>query len=63
MIDIGRVVRTTSLLVFSAQICTASSPTDPPEIPVVTANDNRAPAGKLKDGQLTLQLELRRARW
>jgi hypothetical protein len=32
-------------------------------MPVVVANDNRAPAGELKDGQLTLRLELRRARW
>ena len=32
-------------------------------LPLVTANDNRAPAGRLRNGVLDLQLELRRAVW
>jgi hypothetical protein len=31
--------------------------------PVVAANDNRIAAGEFKDGQLTLRLKLRGARW
>ena len=32
-------------------------------LPVIVANDNRTPAGNLKDGILNLRLELRQARW
>jgi FtsP/CotA-like multicopper oxidase with cupredoxin domain len=34
-----------------------------PPIPVIVANDNRTPAGTLKDGILNLRIELRQARW
>ena len=33
------------------------------QLPVIMANDNRTPAGNLKDGILYLRLELREARW
>src|SRR5713101_8075563 len=32
-------------------------------LPVIVANDNRTPAGNLKNGILNLHLELRPARW
>jgi len=32
-------------------------------LPAVTANDNRTPAGELRNGTLSLQLELREGRW
>ena len=32
-------------------------------LPVTAANDNRTPAGNLKDGILNVRLELRQARW
>jgi FtsP/CotA-like multicopper oxidase with cupredoxin domain len=32
-------------------------------LPVAQANDNRTPAGQLKDGVLNLQLEIREAKW
>ena len=31
--------------------------------PSIAANDNRNPAGKLRDGVLTLQLEIRKGNW
>jgi FtsP/CotA-like multicopper oxidase with cupredoxin domain len=34
-----------------------------PPLPMISANDNRTPAGTLKDGILNLRLELRQARW
>jgi FtsP/CotA-like multicopper oxidase with cupredoxin domain len=40
-----------------------SSAGQQPPLPVISANDNRAPAGTLKDGILNLRLELRPARW
>ena len=36
---------------------------DTAELPNVVANDNRTAAGQLKGQQLTLRLELRKARW
>ena len=33
------------------------------QLPVIVANDNRIPAGNLKEGILNLRLELRQARW
>jgi FtsP/CotA-like multicopper oxidase with cupredoxin domain len=38
-------------------------PADNPSLPQVVANDNRTPAGQLKDGVLDLRLELRAAVW
>ena len=38
-------------------------PSTPPELPVVQANDNRAPAGTLRGDTLRLALEVREARW
>jgi FtsP/CotA-like multicopper oxidase with cupredoxin domain len=40
-----------------------SSAGQQPPVPVISANDNRTPAGNLKDGILNLRLELRPARW
>jgi FtsP/CotA-like multicopper oxidase with cupredoxin domain len=37
--------------------------TEPSQSVTVVANDNRKPAGTLRDGVLTLQLELRQGRW
>lgn len=43
---------------------TRSSPAiEQSQLPVVVANDNRAPAGNLKQGILDSRLELRQARW
>ena len=50
-----------SLALFCA-IAGASDPASPPG-PAALANDNRTPAGELKDGVLTVQLELVRATW
>ena len=58
-----RVLAATSLLFFSLLTRPPSVASQPPALPVVAANDNRMPAGELKDGRLTLRLELRRARW
>src|SRR4029453_11405784 len=33
------------------------------DAPFATPNDNRTPAGRLEDGILTLELELRMGRW
>ncbi len=43
----------------------ASSPGEPAlaELPLVAPNDNRSPAGSLRDGVLVLDLEARLARW
>ena len=46
-----------------ASICSSASAAQQPPIPVIVANDNRTPAGNLKDGFLSLRLELRQARW
>lgn len=35
----------------------------PDEVPIVLANDNRVPAGQLKDGTLNVNLVVRMARW
>ena len=32
-------------------------------LPAITANDNRTPAGELRNGILSLRLELREGRW
>ena len=40
----------------------SAAPADNP-LPAVTANDNRTPAGKLRNGILSLRLELREGRW
>jgi hypothetical protein len=36
---------------------------DASNLPIVTANNNLLPAGVLKDGQLTLRLEVSKALW
>ena len=48
------------LFLFSA---TLASPAEDLPLPLVIANDNRTPAGRLKNGVLELQLELRQGRW
>jgi len=46
-------------------LCTAASASvaDDSSLPVVIANDNRTPAGQLRNGVLNLHLELRQGRW
>src|SRR6516164_6817025 len=51
-----------SLLATSLFIAVPSAAEQLP-LPVIVANDNRTPAGNLKDGILNLRLELRQARW
>lgn len=52
-------------LIFVATLFTPlfACAADQSSLPVIVANDNRTPAGALKDGVLRLRLELRRARW
>lgn len=52
-------------LLFTLILGTASLPSaaQQPALPVIIANDNRTPAGSLKNGILALHLELRKARW
>jgi hypothetical protein len=40
-----------------------AQPAENPSLPQVVANDNRTPAGELKNGVLELRLELRAATW
>ena len=47
------------LVLFSAW----ASPAENSSLPLVMANDNRTPAGELKNGVLNLRLELRQGRW
>ncbi len=54
-----RTARLAALLLFLAG-CSALPGAGPP---VVEANDNRVAAGTLKDGVLTIDLEIRMARW
>jgi FtsP/CotA-like multicopper oxidase with cupredoxin domain len=63
VICIRRILSAAPWLFFLVLACTPLVASDTPELPVVAANDNRVAAGELKDGQLTLRLELRRARW
>jgi FtsP/CotA-like multicopper oxidase with cupredoxin domain len=44
-------------------LATSASPTENSSLPLVMANDNRTPAGELKNGVLNLRLELRQGRW
>jgi len=53
----------TSLLVLLLVVGNRSVASDTPDLPVVAANDNRAPAGEHQGSLLTLRLVLRRARW
>lgn len=50
------------LLLTLFPVASASAAEDSP-LPVMIANDNRTPAGQLKNGVLNLQLELREGRW
>jgi FtsP/CotA-like multicopper oxidase with cupredoxin domain len=45
------------------QACAARTPDTATAPPLVVANDNRAPAGTLRDGVLSLNLEIVTARW
>jgi FtsP/CotA-like multicopper oxidase with cupredoxin domain len=58
---LGLLAGTFGVLIAAASPGFAQSST--PELPHVAANDNRAPAGHLQDGVLTLRLELREGRW
>ena len=50
--------------IIGLALCTLASvaPADD-SLPAVTANDNRTPAGELRNGILSLRLELREGRW
>lgn len=52
-----------TLLLAPALFAPPSSAAERLPLPVIVANDNRTPAGNLKDGILNLRLELRQARW
>lgn len=52
-----------SLLLAPVLLNSCSFAAEQPQLPVIVANDNRQPAGELKNGVLTLHLELRPARW
>lgn len=52
-----------TLLLATALFTPPASVSEQSSLPVVVANDNRTPAGNLKDGILNLHLELRGARW
>jgi len=52
-----------TLIAASLLFTQASQPADQDTLPVATANDNRAPAGVLKNGIFELKLELRATRW
>src|SRR5580765_3950316 len=61
----SRVVRTLLLagavaIVVSDRAAPLSAQADPP---LVAANDNRKPAGTLRNGTLTLRLDVRTSRW
>ena len=44
-------------------LAASASPAENSSLPLVVANDNRTPAGELKNGVLNLRLELRPGRW
>ena len=52
-----------TLLLTPALFTPPSSAAEQSPLPAIVANDNRTPAGNLKDGILNLRLELRQARW
>jgi manganese oxidase len=52
-----------TLLLTPALFTPPSSAAEQSPLPALVANDNRTPAGNLKDGILNLRLELRQARW
>ena len=52
-----------TLLLAPALFTPLSSAAEQSPLPVIAANDNRTPAGTLRDGVLNLRLELRQARW
>lgn len=52
-----------TLLLAPALLTPLPSVAEQSPLPVIVANDNRTPAGNLKDGILNVRLELRQARW
>jgi|KBSMisStaDraftv2_1062788.scaffolds.fasta_scaffold10594_3 FtsP/CotA-like multicopper oxidase with cupredoxin domain len=51
------------LLLAPVLLNSCSFAAEQPKLPVIVANDNRQPAGEIKNGVLILHLELRPARW
>ena len=49
--------------VVAVVLCLAAVMSAVGETPVATVNDNRTPAGVLRNGVLTLHLEMRQANW
>lgn len=59
-----RCYRSLGMLLFAlCTVASANPATTDASVPEVAANDNRTPAGQLKDGVLTVHLELRQGRW
>ena len=54
-------VRRTLLLAVGAVVAVATLVAQ--ELPLIAVNDNRTPAGNLRNGVLSLQLELRKGDW
>ena len=52
-----------TLLLLAPALLALSGAASPPQIPVVEANGNRSPAGRLRGNVLTLRLVVRMARW
>jgi len=56
-------IATRALVLVTGLFVPLPSAAEQSSLPVIVANDNRTPAGNLKDGILILRLELRQARW
>lgn len=55
---------TRSWVVWLALVAVGAGPASPGSgLPRIAANDNRRPAGSLRDGELTLELRVRRGAW
>ena len=59
----GHAAAVRSAAVRSATVRSAASRSATPRLPVVSANDNRTAAGVLRNGVLTLDLDVVKARW
>ena len=53
----------TCLLVILLIVCSRSVASDIPQVPVIAANENRIPAGRLEGGVLTINLKLTSGDW
>lgn len=58
-----RLVRCAGIFVFALCGVVFACAASDSSLPVVVANDNRTPAGEIKDGVLRVRLELKQGRW